>query len=412
MKTHCLALLGVSLLACQPLDSGLNDGGGGGSGSGWVDLQLNDVSVLFPLTSSASDRATSYLNAASAGSRGPLLPEGLYDGIGHIAGSSGPRTPSVSGEARYADLRVVALRLDPCFADLAPDPGGAGCQPQLRLTLQELTDGPNGTQAFDSALHLFYALTRDEVVTLAQAIAALRRVSLGAGRMGSLQPHPALVHEGLEGPMARGLRALVLQYAGQSNLTRAAQFSLTHSPASWQFSAVDISDAEKAHFTPSPIASLAGAAASQGFGGELASNASGNILPLTTSTDDFSPLVTLSVAQGLDAATRSAKFEALVRVDHPGHNSPKTIDCASCHLATPVEKAVAAPTFGLVESMDPNAFQADGADVLSSELSPTFTVLANLNLHAFSYAQRDIGINQRVANESAAVVRYLNQHGH
>ena len=93
---------------------------------------MNDVSILFPLTGAPS----SYLAASASGKRGVLLPQALYDHVGHIAGSSGPITPGGGGDAAYTDLHVVAMRLDPCFASLAPDPHGDGCANQLRLIFQ------------------------------------------------------------------------------------------------------------------------------------------------------------------------------------------------------------------------------------------------------------------------------------
>ena len=50
----------------------------------------------------------------------------------------------------------------------------------------------------------------------------------------------------------------------------------------------------------------------------------------------------------------------------------RTIDCASCHLATPVSRLVAQPMFGLDDRMAPDAFAADGTFVLASELTATF----------------------------------------
>ena len=43
------------------------------------------------------------------------------------------------------------------------------------------------------------------------------------------------------------------------------------------------------------------------------------------------------------------------------------------------------------------------------ELTPTFSTVNGFNVHAFSYLDRDPGINRRVVNETAAVVEFLNQ---
>ena len=132
--------------------------------------------------------------------------------------------------------------------------------------------------------------------------------------------------------------------------------------------------------------------------------------PTTISTDNLTPLASGMTAD-LSAADVEAAFDALVRVEHPGDNSPDTIDCGSCHLATASELLIAKPKFGLDDRTSPLAFQPDGIHVLASDMTPTFdtTSSARVNMHAFSYVGRGASINQRVVNESAAVVEYLNQ---
>ena len=88
--------------------------------------------------------------------------------------------------------------------------------------------------------------------------------------------------------------------------------------------------------------------------------------------------VALGVAQhSLSAALRqqtvqAPAFEALVHVDHPGRHSPDTIDCASCHFATPTSRLVAKVHFGLDERSAPGAFTAEGGGVTAAELTATF----------------------------------------
>ena len=364
-------------------------------------LQLNDVSILFPLSKT-------YLSASSSGARGTLLPESLYYAIGPITGSTLPAGVGGDGSAQYGDLHVVAMRIDPCFGSLDPAPDGSGCTAQLRLIFQELTQ-PAGEplNAFDSGLHAFYELSRADLLQLAHDIAEYRAAS-STGRLGALAVNPIFASEGEDGDYATGLRALILKYAGAQNLTRVTELSMQNDDFLWKFSGVDVSDAASDQFTALPIPSLAGSAVSQTFFRNFGPPSAAQYMPSTTSADDLTALA------GSDETTAQAQaaFAALVRIDNPSDNSPNTIDCASCHTATPLSLQIAQPEFGLVEATAPGAFQADGTYVLASELTPTFPADLDgklLQFHVFSYIGITAQIDQRVVNESAAVVVYLNQ---
>ena len=68
------------------------------------------------------------------------------------------------------------------------------------------------------------------------------------------------------------------------------------------------------------------------------------------------------------------------------------------------------PVLGLSAADIADAFTAGDA-VPAAELEPTFENNDfSVNVHAFSYDGRLVGINQRTVNESAAVVQYLADH--
>src|SRR5262249_49943038 len=129
-------------------------------------------------------------------------------------------------------------------------------------------------------------------------------------------------------------------------------------------------------------------------------------LPATMSSDNLVPLDDGSNPSG--SALQKA-FDSLVRIENPSDNSPTTIDCVSCHLASPTEQLVAMPTFSLNDRTSPLAFQPDGKSVVGADMNPTLSSAdGQLNVHAFSYLKQTPGINQRTVNETAAVVEYLN----
>jgi hypothetical protein len=382
---------------------------------GPIAAQMNDVSVLFPLPTTKVD-IDNLLTASSTGARGPLVPKNLYASIGPIAGSSpadagaNERQPSI---AEYQSLRVVAMRIDPCFASLTLPQDGVGCDPQLRLIFQELTEpvGAPGVDAFDSALHAFYSLTRSELLTVAQALVALREANADKVSFGPLAPHPVMVRQGLDGPMSQGVRALILQYAGAQNLVRVAQLNTFSGIVNtWGFRADDVTSATTAKTTPFVIPTLSPDAGALSQTVTLSFNgAPGMFLPPTLSADNLEPLD--DSCNSLSACTPA--FNALVRVENPSDHSSNTIDCVSCHSATSIESLIAMPQLALDDRTSPLAFQPTGASVTAADMAPTpgnLTVddAKTANVHAFSYFSTNAGISQRVVNETAAIVQYLN----
>jgi hypothetical protein len=415
-----VALLLGGALGCGGSPSGSDAGplvqdGGPNDDGGTIAAQMNDVSILFPMATDGGVTRAGLLAASASGARGTLLPSNLYDAVGHVIGNTftPPISPGSTGEAKYGDLALVAVRIDPCFASLDPDPHGTGCANQLRLIFQEMVllnngiDGPN-----DSALHVFYSLTRAELESLVRSVIALRQASSGSAQLGALQPHPDMVKEGLNGPFATGLRALILNYAGARNLVRVTKMSANDSVFAWTFSGFDVTNASAASITPMVIPTLLPDAGSsqtfvRNFGGN--EGMQGRFDPETISPDDLAPLSNADVANGLDAGTRQSVFDALVRVENPTRFTPNTIDCASCHLAMPTALYNAGPLFGLSEAGNANAFAADARFVPAGAMVPTLDVTGAFNLHAFSYAgAANPEISQRTVNESAAIVAYLN----
>jgi hypothetical protein len=381
---------------------------------------MNDVSILFPLPSSEADIAN-LLAPSAAGDRGALVPSALYASAGSISGGTLAADGGVP-YALYTNLRVVAVRIDPCFASLAPDPHGVGCSPQLRLVFQEVTETNNGVCASDSALHAFYSLTRDELLALARALVNLRVANTMGDTLGPLAPHPILVRQGLGGAMSKGLQQLILEYAGAQNLVRLAQLSIQVGPfpSVWTMSAFDITDGATVA-TARPIPTLVADAGpvtlqtvltTEGNAFATADAAPAFFLatlqPSTTSADSFAA-VDDGEPESLSPSDGQAALDGLVRVENPADNTVNTVDCGSCHLATITERSIGKPVFSFDDTTSPLSFAPDGKSVTSADLTTLEGPGSGpFNIHAFSYDGQGAGINQRVVNETAAVVEYLN----
>jgi hypothetical protein len=387
-------------------------GGGENGGSAGIggnlpfdsaDIQLNDVSILFPLPKTNQERDQGMLAMNAKGAHGVLLPEALYTAVGPVSGRGPTTSTGIAGRAPYKDLRVVAARIDPCFAELDVPADGEGCENQLRLVVQEVRDG----STFDSALHLFYTITREELLDLVSAIGGLRQALRPGERLGKLQPHPIMVEEGLAGSMSKGVRGAILAHAGQDNLIRVTRMTEFNGPF-WDFSGFDIVDGKT---QPMQIPTLtAPQDLEQTFLREFSPELQGSAEPPSGSEDDFMVLMNPPEASALSEAEQRGKLTALVRIENPNVHSPNTVDCVTCHIATPATKLVVEPTLGLSAADIAEAFAPTGDAVSADELEPTFENNDfSVNVHAFSYDGELIGINQRTVNESAAVVQFLSE---
>lgn len=366
-------------------------------------LQINDVSILFPLPTSLAERDGSMLAASSAGTRGALLPLDTYDAVGGIV--------ALSQRATFESLRVVAMRLDPCFAILEPSLTGDGCEAQLRLVLQPISEFASNTgephPASDASVHTFYRLTRAEAYALKDALVALRLANSGGENLGPLARHPLIVAQGSAGAYATGLRALIVGAAGASNLTRIATMSSTGS-AEWRFRIFDVLDVATAQVSARDIVTLPAATSMQSLLAFNIAAPEASFNPAPASPDSFNELVSTTNAASLTVPGRHLQFEALVRTENPRRTTPETVACASCHFAMTAKKKIAEPQYGLFDSAASDRFVLDPQLGLVVDLRPTFAVQGfDFNVHAFSYNGTDAAIVQRTVNESAATVEYF-----
>lgn len=349
-------------------------------------LFANDVSVLFPRPRGAEvDRL---LGATSAGDKGELLPEDVF-----------ARLPRLVGEgATREELRVVGVRIDPCFPGLGVEEA-AGCWNQLRLVLQpvDARRPEEGVHPKDAAVHAFYTLTREELTDAARAVLAAKRGARGSRRT-ALGVHPLLEQQGLDGPFAADLRAIVLRHAGARNLSRVT--FMTREPSrqgQWKFGGFDLGEASA---TPMRIASL-GEATEQTFSTFLRN---GNVTPAIQSPDDLSLLLRSFDADAASPEALANAYTAALRIQNPTLHSPDTVDCVSCHTATSA-KLWAEKEKG----QSPEGNSAAFSTRFNVALTKSPAAERPDNLHSFGYFFDEVSISQRTANESAAVADYVNQ---
>lgn len=368
-------------------------------------LGLNDVSILFPLPSRVSSPHTLLLS--SAGKGGPLLSRADFDRIPVFAEDPRP-------ELAYDTFHVVAMRVDPCFPDLAAlthDP--ASCRRQIRLVAQPLADGEADhpiTFAQDSAIHLLFDLDAEPFDALVGALVALRAGrAFDAGEV--LDVHPVLRSEGEGGPLGAALRALILEHAGPATLS---QYTFMRGDENfvWDFGGVRVRGEER---TPIAIHGIEAGEATDPRRQIIAFDF--EPVAVTPATAHSRSIEVLFGARRFDDLEmpgegefyfpgtpdeQRAAIAAALRIENPDELHPENVDCASCHVAGPVRARFEAATS---PATDLPRFRS-GFD-LTLSTAPAFVGQPN-RVRAFGYFHETPVLSQRTVNESAAVATALN----
>ncbi|MBL8718988.1 MAG: hypothetical protein JNL79_23595 [Myxococcales bacterium] len=340
-------------------------------------VSSQDVSILFPL-----------------GTRLEALP--TADGI--LSRDAFAKVPAaldarqIPGDP-YAALRIVAVRLDPCFGVLA----GAteGCRPQVRVVLQQLRVEAGQVVADDGAVHAFFDLGREELVAFAKDVVALGKLN-GGVTPGPLGVHPILEKQGADGAFGKAFVARLRAVTRPEKLRRMTFFVRTAARAStWNFGVFDGAALTRA--------TVFGTSASEvTLTAMVGEGPMGARTPATTSADDPMLLANVSTADAASPADRAKAFAAALRVENPKKHTPDTVDCVSCHVAE-VARRIGEARFGLSAAGHVDAF-VTSAD--TSKVGTTVTPSLE-NVHAFGWLGRDVGISQRTAFESALAAQAL-----
>lgn len=349
-------------------------------------LTLNDVSFLLPLP--AVNREASLLAMSADGAMGPLLPRRLYDGLPLL----------VEGQdagVLYDELRVISVRVDPCFPGAAPP--AATCVKQVRLVAQPLFVKDGVVTTRDATVHLFYSPSD---AAFSRVTAGVFELDEAAGSMtdGALDVHPVIRRQGLDGPYHGKLKALVLEACGLATLSRVAFMAVDARGGQWRFGAFNVIGGSLVDDLI-PRLPMLKVQAFQEFGTESFRN--GALIP-GAPNDQLDTLLRESDMRLADPRTLDKALTSALRIEHPERSSPKTIDCASCHVATRA-RANAERFHHIDPTGHPDLFTAPGFD-----LSRVDAVKDEPRaLRAFGYFGRDSAFSQRTINESAAVAKAL-----
>lgn len=359
---------------------------------------VNDVSVLFPLPQSESERARFLWLIPRAGEQGPYFPPDAPSVLPFL-------NADVPPGFGYPAAMITSLRFDPCFPRL----GGPNCQAQLRLVAQPvLTDATSAKMLDDAAAHLFYALDAAEAERVVAQLAAIRDSS-PVSTKGPLAVHPALAADPA-GATAAALRALVVEHCREDNLVRITVNSFVMD--NWTFTKFD---REGGQLIRRALAGMKTPDSNQGWRRQAQSNdlddPSGQIAP--ASADGFDYLLSRDNYEGGAPRDPMAARAAATRInalENPELTDPESADCASCHLAT--QTRLFASRNGVSFETPTRFVPPSGVDA-SLVLAPSMqgnlgaTIAFGWHTNTHDGGPSVPSISQRTVYESAAIAAYL-----
>lgn len=372
------------------------------------DLDVNDVSYLFPLPASAGALAAmpslhegpgaapwltreDYVTLAPSGEK-PLTPEGIPNPIYDMAA-----------------FKVVAVRVDPCAKD---DPSSDDCRAELRLVLQPLLHEVDPlfpaqgvvTRALDIAMHLIYEVPEANRKALVDAVWELGQMAGNETTGKPLQVHPVLRREGLDGPFRKALWRVVETHAVRSSLRVATHMFTVHDDE-WTFFRTISRDGKLVKDDVPFVGKQSQLMVSPGIPRI-------EIRDRSTAKDNVNLIVdSLPGGNGdffkLPEAERKALVDAALRIDNPLAHTPSTTDCASCHAATrSLSRAVSVRDFVNLDDGNPNRYRPPAGTtgkLVGMELDNVYSV------RAFGYFRSSPSFTKGVVNDSAKVADGFNR---
>ncbi|UXR64726.1 hypothetical protein EZJ49_00460 [Bdellovibrio bacteriovorus] len=365
------------------------------SSSALAAWDLNDVSYLMPLPTRVG--GDNLMGITTAGRGGPLLNPAFM-------GTIPPLTPVMNENDVAASLRVIAVRVDPCF----PLPTPQSCQKQIRLVWQPIEPGFRGrVQTVDAALHSFYVLEDQEFSSLLTDLESWKKNHQIQTSGLPLQIHPAWAQQADKSPALLAFNEIVKKYAGLANLSRVTVMVVRGAGDMWSFSGFEVRNGQLKlikipRLDRSAQAFVNFAVPSDHF-------ERGMISPAANGDDSFTKVIGNSdrLKVGSEDVLRK-ELKAIYRIEDPHSFNPENMDCASCHVAQPARVWLERNRTDLGIEMLAGSFAYKNAGYDLQNVSPD---LKNTQIiRAFGYFMENPAISQRVIHESAEVADAINRY--
>lgn len=345
-----------------------------------------DVSILLPLPERKEDHAR--MLAPLSGD--VLLPLRVFQAMPRIVLDLSPR--QVYEEA----LRVVAVRIDPCFREKDEAP----CQRQIRLVWQPLVFEENEWTTLDAAFHTFHEVRDWDA--LRKDLAPLHVASDSVG------VHPVLQKEGYAGPFWEKLSALLRKYCNPVTLRRATIMAVNPLGNVWFFTGVDVRGSGEL-FSKMKIPRLRDDEPVQGFITSLDSRNATEFRAAMNPAPEGVPgyLAMLRDSKGSPAKLGEEKIveatRLALRMENPALTNPGNTDCVSCHTAHLI------PEWSLRNFPSWNWKSLFSAELFSESLPITDSGFGPNVLRSFGYFGTKPVISRRVRYETMESLKLMNR---
>lgn len=347
---------------------------------------LNDYSILLPLPSIAD--FTKLLTPAHRGDRGTLIPLAAFDPLPQLV------VPSDNRNLYNYNLRLIAVRLDPCFNENVVQ----SCRRQIRMVWQPLIFTHDQVITLDASVHTFYDF---DDVTWKAVVQDWK--SLASGQMSDpLQIHPVLKSETLAGPFYARLQNILLKYCGEKNLTRITAMAVRGQEQVWVFEGFDLIWQGALHVAkPILIPRVDSKSQLAVFNIRVENDFFGGLNPEPNQDTNFFKLIANSHKAKLNFLEFEMKTVMAIALDYenPKIHNTANLDCVSCHLAQSARR------WG-EQNFSTWNWELDFKDHYAS---PWFRPLPSGNsfkpnqFRAFGYFSNQPVISQRVINETIQV---------
>lgn len=349
-------------------------------------LGLNDLSILIPLPKESE--FSQMLSPAEES--GNLLSKKVYDEFVALV-------PEHTNEVVWKNqLRVVAIRLDPCFIE---GEGPLACRRQIRLVWQPvILDKKNKNQytTRDAALHSFYEFSDDEF----QSILQDWKTWAQTGNTLPIGVHPILKEEGLSGEHWKNLKSIILKYCNTQKIIRMTSMNVMANEQLWIFSGFDIhpNGYFEEMMIPRIKTSIQAITQSSHYDEEFW----GGIRPMPKEDMEFNQLIDDSMDFRKEKKEVEVKkaIRSLFAFENPRIHDTASLDCVSCHATTMAHQWTERnyPQFN---------WNTDFTDVrYQSDFNLTNTAVGKVTpnrFRIFGYFENKPMISQRLINETAEV---------
>lgn len=362
----------------------------------FADLKPWDVSILFPLKNSADE----YSDLIKVSDQENLLPKKYFDLI--------PFLTNTSNELIYPTLRVMGVRIDPCFTE---GHGPVPCEQQIRFIWQPISiNSSKSPSTVDASLHVFYKLENDELGQILKKFENLNSRFNYETSSNELNVHPGLIKYGLNSSYGSEFKKILLKAVENKKIQRITFMKLKGMDDIWHFGGLNFSQLENGSEQITKIKIPGTNVIMQEFLNELSVRPDptqffGGIFPEMETNPEFHDIIRdSSVGNYTEEQIRTA-LNTVADFENPLKNNPGTLDCASCHIASSVKEWI----FKNQTQFDPiNYFNLVKYQSTQIPLiSPTKNLDKTNRLRMFGYFNDEAFIAPRVVNETAEVLKFL-----